>query len=139
MEHTEYYHLPQWEADDRIHHDDFNDAFAAIDTAVAGKAEASAVPKFYHGSYIGDGTATRTITLGFTPKALLIFGHKSESGSFYQSIIYVSQNISRAFMNVSDCLLVRNTTVRIVENGFATGSIDWCNHAGVTVEYIAFG
>ena len=36
MDYTQNLNLPQWEAEDRIHHDDFNDARAKIDAALAG-------------------------------------------------------------------------------------------------------
>ena len=34
MNQTQNLHLPQWEKTDRILHDDFNAAFAAIDTGI---------------------------------------------------------------------------------------------------------
>ena len=44
MDYTQNLHLPQWVATDRIHHDDFNDAFGRIDTAVAAKANNADLP-----------------------------------------------------------------------------------------------
>ena len=46
--------------------DDFNADNAKIDAALAGKTE------LFTGSYTGDGTATRVIHLGFTPKAIVL-------------------------------------------------------------------
>ena len=63
---TQNLHLPQWEADDRIMHGDFNDAFAAIDTAIAGGV------KIATGTYNGNNAVTRTISLGATPKAVFV-------------------------------------------------------------------
>ncbi len=34
MNYTQNLHLPQWEGSDRIHHDDFNEAFRKIDKAI---------------------------------------------------------------------------------------------------------
>ena len=62
MNHTPNLQLPQWEASDRIHHDDFNDAFQTLDTAVSGKSS------IVFGTFSGDGTTERTVTLGFTPR-----------------------------------------------------------------------
>lgn len=70
MNHTPNLQLPQWEASDRIHHEDFNDAFAAIDEAVA--ANTAAITRIATGSYVGDDTAERFIPLDFTPQAVLV-------------------------------------------------------------------
>ena len=90
--HTTNYALPQWEATDEFRREDFNDAFARIDTAVKANADAveqkadsstvstqitalqNALLKTTTGSWTGDGGATRTINIGFTPKFVLIFG-----------------------------------------------------------------
>ena len=66
MNHTQNLHLPQWEADDRIMRTDFNNAFAAIDAALA------ATPHVAAGTYTGNGQASRVISLGFTPKAVFV-------------------------------------------------------------------
>ena len=70
MTETTNLHLPQFEASDRIHHDDFNAAFQAIDTAVSGKSG------IVTGSYTGDGsygsTHPRILHFAFQPKLLLI-------------------------------------------------------------------
>ena len=63
MTKTTNYQLPQWEETDRIMMDDFNDAMAAIDAAM---------PRIMTGTYTGDGAATRTISLGFTPKCVYV-------------------------------------------------------------------
>ena len=68
MDHTTNYQLPQWVKSDRILMDDFNDANSKIDAALTLKCEAVA------GTYIGNlaaETQTQTISLGFTPAAVL--------------------------------------------------------------------
>ena len=86
MDYTQNLHLPQWEASDRIMHGDFNDAFAAIDAAVAEKADAttvaalqSAVAGIVTGKYTGNGTSSRTIYVGFRPKAVFLCRNNGES------------------------------------------------------------
>ena len=66
MTETNNLHLPQWEETDRIHHDDFNDAMAKIDTAVTEKA------RIVTGTYTGDGEPSLDIDLGRRPKAVFV-------------------------------------------------------------------
>ena len=80
---TENYGLNQWLATDQVVHPDFNADNAKIDAALAGKVDqtdvdelAETVPKLVAGSYTGDGAATQTITLGFTPKVVLVFSRR---------------------------------------------------------------
>lgn len=77
MNKTANFQLTQWEKTDRIMMEDFNRDNAAIDAALKSNAEAitavqAAVPKIVFGTYIGDGADSRTIPLGFTPKAVLV-------------------------------------------------------------------
>lgn len=64
---TQNLHLPQFDGSDRIHHDDFNEAFDKIDTALA------TVPRIVLGSYVGNGAASRTIDLEARPKFVLVW------------------------------------------------------------------
>lgn len=72
---TQNLHLPQWEADDRIMMDDFNDAMSKLDTAIAGGLQ------IISGSYDGDADATaigydgyqaQNIALPFRPRILVV-------------------------------------------------------------------
>ncbi|UQT46648.1 hypothetical protein M5E87_15015 [Flavonifractor plautii] len=75
---TAHYQLHQWEPEDSFLRTDFNEDFAKIDGALGGKAEQSAVDtlaeqvagksELVTGSYTGDGEASRTIELGFSPR-----------------------------------------------------------------------
>ena len=69
MDYTQNLNLPQFAETDRIHHDDFNEAFDKIDTALAGAGNC----KLLTGVYIGTGVEPRTIDLGITPKAVMIW------------------------------------------------------------------
>ena len=71
MQHTANYNLPQWEAGDRIKRADFNGAMSAIDAALAGAARIVTV------TYTGDGATSRIISLGFTPRAVIVSTHIS--------------------------------------------------------------
>ena len=75
MTKTTNYQLNQWAKSDRIMMDDFNADNQKLDAALAGKTE------LVTGSYIGDGTATRVIHLGFTPKAVLVMRSGIDLGS----------------------------------------------------------
>ena len=75
MDYTQNLHLPQWEADDRIMHDDFNNAFAALDAGVkAANDAAAAAPRIVTGTYTGDGGESVTIEFPFVPKFVVISG-----------------------------------------------------------------
>ena len=66
MNYTQNHQLPQWERSDRIMMEDFNDMTEKIEAGLAGKAEVVT------GTYTGNGASSRTITLGFQPKALYL-------------------------------------------------------------------
>ena len=84
---TSNYQLHQWVPSDDFLRTDFNTDFQKIDAAlarkaekstvtslqtqVAGKADASTVPRVAAGSYTGNGT-TKSISLGFQPRAVII-------------------------------------------------------------------
>ena len=69
MNHTTNLHLPQWEADDRIHHDDFNDAMAAIDAAI------STLQHFEIGMIEGyTGSDSVSVNLGAQPDMVMVGG-----------------------------------------------------------------
>ena len=61
---TEHFQLNQWATEDPVLREDFNADNAKLDKAI---------PRIVTGTYTGDGTADRTIYLGFRPKAVLLF------------------------------------------------------------------
>ena len=73
---TEHYGLHQWEASDDFLRTDFNTDHQLIDAALGDKAE------IVTGSYKGDGTGTRNISLGFMPRAVLL---ETETGERHSS------------------------------------------------------
>ena len=108
---TAHYQLHQWEPEDSFLRTDFNEDFAKIDGALGGKAEQSAVDtlaeqvagksELVTGSYTGDGEASRTIELGFSPKAVLL---ASGSGPInYTSSRYGGLALEGAEVNTDWC------------------------------------
>ena len=66
MTKTEHYNLNKPEGNDPVRLADFNENADIIDAAIA------AIPDIVTGTYIGNGTATRTVDLGFAPKAVFV-------------------------------------------------------------------
>ena len=76
--HTEYYELNQWLSTDQVLRTDFNADNAKMDAALS---EMTAnIPKIVMGTYTGDGTESRTISLPFTPKAVFVCTQWGETG-----------------------------------------------------------
>lgn len=83
MNSTTNYALPQWEGEDAVKRDDFNDAFATLDTtlkSVSDVAQAAAQSGFRYatGRYTGDGTygssSPNSLTFSSKPLFVLISG-----------------------------------------------------------------
>lgn len=75
---TERYGLHLWEPGDDFLREEFNENFEALDRST----------RVITGVYIGDGAACRSITLGFTPSAVLLMtadgqGYTSSNGIHY--------------------------------------------------------
>lgn len=70
MNYTQNLRLPQFDGSDRIHHDDFNEAFDKIDEALAGGV------KIATGSYMGTGSTGAnnpcSLTFDFAPKLIFV-------------------------------------------------------------------
>lgn len=103
--HTEHFSLNQWQADDQVKRTDFNEDNAKIDAALndlsGGLAEKAttaaletvskklaAMPCLVTGTYTGDGTDSRLISLGFQPKALLVMREEGYSARPYTDDYY---------------------------------------------------
>ena len=63
---TPNYGLHQWVPEDDFLRTDFNEDLSKLDTALGAKCE------MCHGAYVGDGADSQFISLGFTPKAVLV-------------------------------------------------------------------
>ena len=70
---TQHYQLHQWEPGDDFLRTDFNADFQKIDAAIG--------ELLAFGSYTGSGTASQTVNLGFTPRALYTCTQDGKAGS----------------------------------------------------------
>ena len=129
---TTNYSLPQWSKSDRIQMSDFNAAMSTIDAALAGKSGVT------FGTYTGNGAASRTISLGFTPKAVYTCTRSGLAGALTGS--YYTYGGLAFPGNPVKCY--NNTAaVEVVEGGFTvrqTNDYDRVNYNGTVYHYIAF-
>lgn len=75
---TTNYGLNQWAAEDKVVRTEFNGDNTKLDIVLA--EISAALSKIVTGTYTGNGAASRTISLGFTPRAIYVC---SESGTVY--------------------------------------------------------
>ena len=167
--HTANYDLCQWEATDQVLRTDFNQDNAKIDAALAAQAEAAAlnsltqtvsqkanqsalnaaiatIPKVAYGTYTGDGTQNREISLPFTPKAIYVnpvggktyeydSGHQYHGGLALQGGPLKWEEYTQEDINV----------LEIVNNGFQVWDQNYLtyysrtNDNGRTYYYLAIG
>jgi hypothetical protein len=85
---TEHYQLHQWLPQDDFLRAEFNENFQKLDGALNTQSNTLGQKlEAVFGVYTGDGAANRVITLGFSPKALLLFQRGglagTASGSYY--------------------------------------------------------
>ena len=143
--------LNQWAAGDRVTRADFNGdnqkldaavgalraadttmqgsisalqgSVSALQTAVAGKCSVIV------GTYTGDGTAERTISLGVTPKAVLVYaasGYTQSSTITYSGLAVTGSPAAHS---------PSPTLVKIVGGGFA---VYWGNGAATNANNLVF-
>ena len=161
MDKTRNYQLNQWAAGDKVQRIDFNADNDKIDGAIAavsaragaletGKADKTAldaakatIPKTAIGTYTGSGAASRTISLSFTPKAVLVMtqdGHTRSSNYIMGGLAVTGSPVK--IVNGAE----EFTAVTLVSNGFRVYyNIDddyykvQSNFKDRTYHYIAFG
>ena len=104
--HTEHFSLNQWQADDQVKRTDFNEdnaknrCGAERSLGRAGEKrpprrrwrpsvkKLASMPCLVTGTYTGDGTDSRLISLGFQPKALLVMREEGYSARPYTDDYY---------------------------------------------------
>ena len=161
MDKTKNYQLNQWAAGDKVQRIDFNADNDKIDRAIAavsaragaletGKADKTAldaakatIHKMAIGTYTGSGAASRTISLSFTPKAVLVMtqdGHTRSSNYIMGGLAVTGSPVK--IVNGAE----EFTAVTLVSNGFRVYyNIDddyykvQSNFKDRTYHYIAFG
>ena len=136
MKQTENYQLNQWEKDDRIQMEDFNSDNAKIDAAIkAAEAAVTAAAQLYFGTYAGNNASSRDITLGFTPKALIV---TTSYAMFRDATNSVYGGIAGPGY---PCTATSGYAVQIIDNGFRvfynTSGKAYTNNSGYTYYYIA--
>ena len=140
MNETVNLHLPQFEATDRIMHDDFNDAFDKLDAAVAAVTASSAAntaalgnkTRIVTGSWSGNGSSPRTIDLGCTPKLLIVLGYFNSKAAISVAVPgLASICYSDTTSSTSSYFVLSGSTVTINSNA-------WFNNTDTTHRFIAF-
>lgn len=136
MTKTTNYQLNQWAKSDRIMMDDFNADNQKLDAAL--KEVADGGTKLAVGTYVGDGAATHTVSLAFTPKSVFI----SRSAGLYPTDggAFLTQDYSITFQDWA-------VLGKITDNGFQVGSVTYSgsklspdlNAASCTYHYLAIG
>lgn len=125
---TQRYALPQWGREDWIGRWELNRAMGQVD----------AIPRVVVGTYTGDDQTTRTIDLGFRPKAVLVvdpYGAMRSSQATYGGLA----------MDGYPTYCGTTLILAVVENGFQVGRGEFTgssyyadtNNSGKTYRYLA--
>lgn len=118
---TTNYKLHSWVAGDKFLRAEMNSNFAKLDAELFGRA--------VMGSYTGDGTASRLISLGFTPRAVVL---SKDTGETYR---YPNTSGGLALADMP----MAGEALEIVSGGFRvkfSGS-SYTNHNGAVFYYLA--
>lgn len=131
---TEHYRLCQWDAADQVLREEFNQDNTKVDAALSNldekKAEQSAMqqlgqrleqlegmPQLVIGSYTGNNKESRLISLGFTPKAVLVFVSRGYSADPYTDYYYGGLALPEKPVTVQG-KYSQKTVLSIEEQGF---------------------
>ena len=143
---TRNYNLCQWEASDKVLRTDFNADNAKIDAALgshaaqiaqalttAGNAFSPSKLPVAVGQYTGDGTAKRTIDVGFRPRAVLVidtlFLWRDTGGG-------TEGWHSGVALDGSPAAWTSKTPVMVTENGFQVGYVKNTNGSNQGVDIL---
>ena len=100
---TQNYNLHSWLPADDFLRTEINENFTKLDTALSGLLSA--------GAYTGDGRGQRTVSLGFTPRAVLVMSQDGSTRNYYG-------NNGGLALSSAPVLLGSVQVVSIVEGGF---------------------
>lgn len=148
---TKNYGLNQWERTDKVVMEDFNADNEKVDAALKALAERAetisrSIPPIVFGSYVGNGEKTRLISVGFTPRAVLLM-NKSGRTTYHETYIrttYGGLAVEEGPVtnNGYDVLSIQpdgfQVSYRVVKPANITYNI-YSNLSGVGFCYIAFG
>ena len=114
MKRTQHYQLSQWEKSDKVLMEDFNADNAKIDAAIRAEADTRAAAvravnealgekiKMAAGTYTGDGQESRFISLGFTPKVVILvtnYGVMYDDGCMCGGIAFTGHPVGNGAQN----------------------------------------
>ena len=134
---TTHYGLHQWDPEDNFLRTDFNTDFEKIDTALGEIAEtADGKISIVTGTYTGNNSNGRIITLGFTPTAVYLCDHSGLAGAMPGAVFCYGGLI----LPGAPVVYERETGAEIVSNGFKVyySSYIRTNLSSSTYHYIAF-
>ena len=141
---TSSYQLCQWEAEDKVLRTEFNADNTKIDAALAGLAAAAL--KLAVGTYTGDGTASRVISVGFTPKAVLVCTQSgltyspTASGYVYGGLAVTAGNIYlEHFENIYPGVEIVTGGFQVYQTAIDSSSAIQCNNIQYAYHYLALG
>ena len=148
--------LHSWEPEDNFLRTEFNDNFSAIDSALAAetaraqaaegaKATTAALnalrddlnAKIVTGTYTGDGTQGRLISLGFTPQAVILCHKDGTMATSYACLGGIALPNHPCIFTTSSG--VTTTAIEIATGGFTVTDEDgsWTNSTTREFYYIA--
>lgn len=156
MEHTPNYQLPRWALSDPIQMNDFNAAFAAIDTALKANADTGAALtaalgaggstcRIVCGSYTGAGTcgaaSPTALNLGFKPLLVFLINTESTAANegldLNQTILVRPAARARKSWATSDELSVQWTDGGV--SWYGNSAYNQLNASTRTYAYVALG
>lgn len=126
MEHTENYHLPQWEETDRIMRTDFNEAMESIENGLTDAAKVT----YAAGYYLGWGEERKIVT-GFRPRMLMIHGVRQTTQS-------QEEVVSAFFLNAPSSHILTYTDDGFILHAPSTLYYPKVNTDGRSYAYVAF-
>ena len=141
---TEHYSLNQWQPEDKVLREEFNQDNAKLDTALekmATQEDVALKAELVTGSYTGNGAATRTISLGFRPRA--VFLCRNDGTTFDNTRTGSNLLCGGLVLDDMPLILYGKTGVSIVENGFQVTLNDqssdklYSNAADTVYHYLA--
>lgn len=112
---TSNYGLHQWVAEDDFLRTDFNTDFQKIDQALGNLSLDKA--QIVVGSYTGNGSSSRTITLGFQPQALYICNQVGMAG-YIEGYYYTYGGLVLPGIPIIDLGHNSATAVELTSTGF---------------------
>ena len=130
---TPNYGLHQWVPEDVFVRTDFNEDLQKIDTAIQGAHDlAEGRANIIFGTYTGNGSATRTIELGFTPKWILVFPSDGYIASFNMGLAAPGYPVMRSSNVVS--VAINGSRLQV---GYEFSSGPWTNENNRVFHYLA--